>query len=61
MNGREVVRRLQAEGWELDRINGSHHILIRGPQCVSVPVHGAKDIPAGTLAAIQRQTGFKLR
>ena len=26
-DGRDVLRLLKANGWELDRIRGSHHIL----------------------------------
>lgn len=44
-----------------DRVNGSHHILIKGDRLVSVPVHGSRDVPIGTLAAIQRQTDIKLK
>jgi predicted RNA binding protein YcfA (HicA-like mRNA interferase family) len=59
MNGREVLRRLKAEGWSVDRVRGSHHILLKGERMVSVPVHGSRDLTPGTLAAIQRQTGVK--
>lgn len=59
MNGKEVVRQLKAAGWTLDRINGSHHILIKGDKEVSVPVHAGKDIPTGTLHRILKLTGLK--
>ena len=45
----------------LNRIHGSHHILTKGGQAVPVPVHGTRDIGVGLLAAIQRQTGVKLK
>lgn len=61
MNGREVLRRLKAEGWVLRRVSGSHHIMEKDGRKVPAPTHGAQDIPAGTLAAIQRQTGVKLK
>lgn len=33
---------LESKGWELQRINGSHHIYTRygNPARISVPVHG---------------------
>jgi len=31
------------------------------PRAVPVPVHGAKDLGAGLLAAIQRQSGVELK
>ncbi|NMC49634.1 MAG: type II toxin-antitoxin system HicA family toxin [Desulfovibrio sp.] len=61
MNGREVLRRLKAAGWELDRIVGSHHIMVKDGRAVPVPVHGSRDIGPGLLAAISRQTGVDLK
>lgn len=61
MNGKEVIARLKAAGWTVDRVHGSHHILTKGSRAVPVPVHGSRDLGAGLLAAIQRQTGVKLK
>ena len=61
MTGKDVIARLKPAGWKLDRIHGSHHVLTKDGKAVPVPVHGARDIGAGLLAAIQRQTGVKLK
>ena len=61
MTGKEVIAKLKVAGWILNRIHGSHHILTKDGQAVPVPVHGARDIGAGLLAAIGRQTGVKLK
>ncbi|HSI57716.1 MAG TPA: type II toxin-antitoxin system HicA family toxin [Ideonella sp.] len=61
MTGRDVIARLKAAGWQLDRIHGSHHVMVKAGQAVPVPVHGSRDLGAGLLAAIQRQTGVKLK
>jgi predicted RNA binding protein YcfA (HicA-like mRNA interferase family) len=61
MNGKDVIKRLQAEGWYVTRIQGSHTILSKQGKAVPIPVHGTRDIGAGLLAAISRQTGVKLR
>ena len=61
MTGLEVIAKLKAAGWVLNRIRGSHHILAKDGQAVPVPVHGSRDLGAGLLAAIQRQTGVKLK
>ena len=61
MTGKDVIAKLKAAGWKLDRIHGSHHILTKGAKAVPVPVHGARNIGVGLLAAIQRQTGVKLK
>lgn len=63
MNGKQVIAKLKAEGWQLARIEGSHHIMEKPGQLrsVPVPVHGNKDIGLGLLKAIERQTGVKLK
>lgn len=61
MNGKQVLARLKEAGWELIRIEGSHHQMGKDGRRTSVPVHGAKDLKPGTLAAIRRQTGVNLK
>ena len=61
MTGKGAIAKLKAAGWILNRIHGSHHILTKDGKAVPVPVHGARDIGAGLLAAIQRQTSVKLK
>jgi predicted RNA binding protein YcfA (HicA-like mRNA interferase family) len=43
LSGKEIVRALSKDGWELERIRGSHHIM-RHPdgRQVTVPVHGSQ-------------------
>jgi predicted RNA binding protein YcfA (HicA-like mRNA interferase family) len=62
MESREVIRRLKAVGWELVATKGSHHQFRHPTRSgrVTVP-HPNKDIPIGTLRAIERQSGLKLR
>lgn len=59
MAGKDLVKRLKEQGWTLDRINGSHHIMIKGDREVSVPVHAGRDIPTGTLHRLLKLTGLK--
>jgi predicted RNA binding protein YcfA (HicA-like mRNA interferase family) len=54
-----LLQYILAAGWVLDRINGSHHMMTNG--VITVPVHGNRDLGAGMLAAITRQTGIKLK
>jgi predicted RNA binding protein YcfA (HicA-like mRNA interferase family) len=51
------VRALQRAGFGVVHIRGSHHYLRRQdrPRLVVVPVHGNRDLPAGTLRSILRQ------
>lgn len=61
MNGKQILKILEANGWTLDRINGSHHVMEKGSVAVPVPVHGAKDLGIGLIKKIEKQTGVKLR
>lgn len=61
MNGNEIIKRLKAEGWILDRVNGSHHVLVKEGRAVPVPVHGKRDLGEGLIACISRQTGVKFK
>lgn len=61
VSGRDVVRALERAGFLVDRVVGSHHVMI-DPQdsrrTVSVPVHGSCELKRGTLRSIIRQAGF---
>ena len=60
MNGKHVIKILEAHGWIQTRVNGSHHMLKKGGVTVPVPVHGAQDLGIGLLKRIEKQTGVKL-
>jgi len=59
MNGNELVKLLKQNGWQVDRISGSHHIMVKGNRTISVPVHGKKELGKGITQAILRQAGIK--
>ncbi|MDR0662581.1 MAG: type II toxin-antitoxin system HicA family toxin [Spirochaetaceae bacterium] len=49
MTAKQIMDKLRANSWTLDRINGSHHVFVKnGRRPVLVPFHGNKDI--GNLA-----------
>lgn len=56
---KDLIRVLQKKGWQLDRIRGSHHILVHPDQrrAIPVPVHN-RDLKTGTLAAILRNANI---
>ena len=56
-NRRDIVKRLEAEGFKLLSIRGSHHKFRKGPITVIVP-HPKKDLPVGTARSIARQAGW---
>jgi predicted RNA binding protein YcfA (HicA-like mRNA interferase family) len=60
MNSAEVVKAIQADGWRLIRISGSHHHFRHAVKAglVTIP-HPKKDLPPGTLSSILKQAGLK--
>ena len=59
MRSVELIRLLQAAGWQLDRVRGSHHVFRHPdrPGSVVVP-HPKKDLGRGLVAAIRKQAGI---
>lgn len=58
MKPNELIKKLKKDGWEVDRIHGSHHILKKGNETVSIPVHST-DMKPGLLNNILKKTGLK--
>jgi predicted RNA binding protein YcfA (HicA-like mRNA interferase family) len=60
MTGKHLKKILEEQGWLLDGISGSHHIMIRvGNRSIPIPVHGSNDLPKGMVHAILKQAGIK--
>ncbi|MCZ6535054.1 MAG: type II toxin-antitoxin system HicA family toxin [Chloroflexi bacterium] len=58
-----MVRALQRAGWQIDRIHGSHHVLIHAGKpnvTIVVPVHN-RPIKKGILADILSQATLSIR
>jgi predicted RNA binding protein YcfA (HicA-like mRNA interferase family) len=62
MDSREIIRRLEADGWYRVGQRGSHVQFKHSakPGRVTVP-HPEKDIPAKTLRSVEQQSGVKFR
>ncbi|PRX99197.1 MULTISPECIES: type II toxin-antitoxin system HicA family toxin [unclassified Paraburkholderia] len=60
MKSAEVVKLIQAAGWQLVRTSGSHHHFRHAARAglVTIP-HPKKDLPPGTLNSILKQAGLK--
>jgi len=61
VSGNRVIRALTRNGFVVDRIVGSHHVLVYPAdptRTVTVPVHANRDLKPGTLRSIIRQAGF---
>lgn len=59
-NGAKLIKVLKKKGFVLNRINGSHHILICQEKqiTVSVPVHKGTTLGKGITLAIIRDAGI---
>jgi len=60
MDSRQIIKQLEADGWVLARVKGSHHQFKHPerPGLVTVK-HPDRDIPTGTLHSILKQAGWK--
>jgi predicted RNA binding protein YcfA (HicA-like mRNA interferase family) len=56
VSGKMLCKIVESHGWELKRITGSHHIYFKkGVDAIlSIPVHGNRDLPTGTLKSIMK-------
>lgn len=62
MHSREVIKRLQAEGWVQVRVTGSHHHFAKKGENLIVTVpHPNRDLKIGTLRNIERASKVRLR
>ena len=61
VSGKRLCRLLEAKGWELKRINGSHHIYVKSgnPARLSVPVHGNASLKIGLQRHLMKVAGVE--
>jgi predicted RNA binding protein YcfA (HicA-like mRNA interferase family) len=60
MSGKELAKLLEANGWDLLRIQGSHHIYGQAgnPAKISVPIHRNQDMKIGLLRNLLKTAGL---
>ena len=56
VSGRELARLVQQRGWQLARINGSHHIFTMAGrrERIVIPIHGNQPLKLGLLRALMK-------
>jgi predicted RNA binding protein YcfA (HicA-like mRNA interferase family) len=59
-DSRDIIRRLEREGFELMSVAGSHHKFIHRSlrRRVIIP-HPKRDLPVGTVRAIYKDAGWQ--
>ena len=60
MNSRQIIKQLEAEGWTLRGVKGSHHVFTHPskPGHISVP-HPKQDLGVGLVHKLLKQAGLK--
>jgi predicted RNA binding protein YcfA (HicA-like mRNA interferase family) len=61
MSGREVVRVFEKHGWEVARQRGSHIIMVRTGQNVTLSIPDHKEVAKGTLRSLIRAAGLTVQ
>ena len=61
ITGQEMCHLVEANGWRLQRIKGSHHIYSKPGErkIVSIPVHGNRSLKPGLANRIARDAGVE--
>lgn len=60
VNGAKLIKVLTKKGFKLNRVSGSHHILVNTETqiTVSIPVHKGKTLGRGITLAIIKDAGL---
>ena len=61
MKAKEMIRRIEDDGWKFARQTGSHMHFKHPtkPGTVTVPFHGSRDLSKKVIASILKQAGLK--
>lgn len=61
ISGKRFCKILEANGWVLKRINGSHFIYKKEGKedIIVVPIHANEDLKEGLLLSMMKQAGLK--
>ena len=61
ITGPDMCRLVEANGWLLQRIKGSHHIYSKPGErkILSIPVHGNQNLKPGLASRIARDAGVE--
>ncbi len=61
MSGREVVRAFEKQGCEVARQRGSHIIMVKTGQNVTLSIPDHKEVAKGTLRSLIRSAGLTVQ
>jgi len=60
VSGKRFCKLVEAKGWELKRVNGSHHIYSKAGENarISIPVHGNTPLKIGLQKHLMKIAGI---
>ena len=60
VSGKKLARLVEAKGWHLARINGSHHIYVKESRMerIVIPIHGHQDLKTGLQRSLMKIAGI---
>lgn len=60
MKSADLIKELEAAGWRLERVRGSHHVYNHpnNPNIITVP-HPKKDLGKGLVNSLRKLAGLK--
>ena len=61
MSGREAVRAFEKHGWEVARQRGSHIVMVKAGQNVTLSIPDHKGVARGTLRSLIRSAGLTVQ
>lgn len=59
MKSSELLRKIEKAGWKRIRQTGSHVIMEKDGETISVPYHGTKEVKKGLCEKLLKQAGLK--
>lgn len=60
LTGAEMVRFLEAQGFAVVRVRGSHHVMAKGDIRTVVPVHAGRVLKVGTVKGVLRDVDLSV-
>jgi len=60
LKGRDVVRVFESLGWQVARQNGSHIIMIKEEEIVTLSIPDHREVAKGTLRNLIRMAGLTI-
>jgi predicted RNA binding protein YcfA (HicA-like mRNA interferase family) len=60
ISGKQFAKILERKGWQLIRVQGSHHIYTKPGESIRIPIpiHGNKDLKIGLLRHFMKQANL---